>query len=201
MAETWSSSRQVIVVTANSYLYDTDKVVSYQAAHRTYIERSCLTDSYLPTFDSRYAMCFGEDPVAFDLPVVCKSFYRGLTDRQSFIPSNDGVITCTCKGINDDGPLILQYPKYFTAATMPPNFDVSFKIWSEYELDLSSLLIAIQRDVVTSIYTDKDASITRITDNMWDIQISPNILSAVGSNVKVHVAVSDVIGRQIRKDW
>lgn len=201
MAETWTTSRQVIVVTADSYLYETDKEVSYQSAHRTYIERGCLTECYLPSFDSRYAMCFGEDPVSSDLPIIYKSFYRGITERLSHIPSNDGVVGCTCKGINDDGPLILQYPKYFNAATMPPNFDVSFKIWSEYGLDLSSLLIAIQRDSVTSVYTDKDASITKITDNMWDIQISPNEASKVGSNVKVQVAVSDIIGRKVRKDW
>lgn len=201
MAETWTSSRQVIVVTADSYQYESDRGGSYQSAHRTYIERAGITECYLPTFDSRYAVCYGEDPVSFDLPVIYKSFFRGITDRQSFMPGNDGVIRCICKGINEDGPLILQYPKYFNNPTMPPNFDISFKIWSEYELDLSSLLIAVQRNSTTTIYTDKDASVTKITDNMWDIQVSPDEVTAVGANVKVHVAISDIIGRKVRKDW
>lgn len=201
MAETWSSSRQVVVSTADSYNYQSDLESSYQSAKRTYIQRDCITDCYLPTFDSRYGICVGEDPVSHDLPVVCKSFLRGITDRAGYIPNNSGVVRCTCKGINDEGPLILQYPKYYNAATMPPNFDVAFKIWSEYELDLSSLLIAVQREGETTVYSSDDASITEITDNMWDIQVSPAKDTMVGASVTVHVAVSDIIGRQVRKDW
>ncbi len=201
MAETWSSSRQIVISTADSYLYESVVDVSYHSAKRTYIERRAVTECYLPTFDSRFALCYGEDPIANDLPVVCKSFFRGVSDRGCVIEGNNSAIQGTCSGVNDDGPLILQYPKYFNAPTMPPNFDVAFKVWSEYELDVSSLLIAVQRESVTTTYTSDGVSITPITINMWDIQLNPLLDTEVGAIVNVYVAVSDILGRQVRKDW
>jgi len=201
MAETWSSSRQIIVITANSYGYNSDRVVSLEAANRTYIERGGLTDCYLPTFDSRYCMCFGENPAVGDLPVMYKSFYRAITDRLSISPSNDGVVHGICKGINSAGPLVLQYPKYYTAPTMPPNFDISFKIWSEYSLDPSSLMISIQDNHGVRSYSIRDITLTGITDHMYDIQLHPKIDAMVGETVQVRVSGSDILGRPLRLDW
>lgn len=202
MAETWSSSRQVLVVAADSYNYESDQDVSYHSAKRTFTESLGIVNCYRPTWESRYCLCVGYAPESSDRVVALDSFLRGNSSLSCVLPNNTGAVQCISRAIDTGGPLVLQYPKYYNSSSVPPNFDVSFRIYSEIDLDIASLIISVSNGVTSKLYGEGDINLTSITSDQWDVRLTPSHTEfSPGETLTVKVAVSDIYGRSVSKAW
>ena len=98
---------------------------------------------------------------------------------------------------------MLEYPKYYQDSTIPPDFDIVFRIYSSAELDWSSFTLTITTSSGTNTsYSNTDINIIDITDEIKEIRLVPtDLLTIIGDTVNVKVFMKDIYGRELELNW
>lgn len=203
MAETWSTSRPALAVSEYADTFSTDRDSSTVCAKRTYIQRGCILDAYLFVAHAIWTICTPQNPEVGDVNIVLSSIVHADSTRPCLLISDSGVISCTTIGADTNGPVVLEYPKYFNDSTIPPNFDVVFRIYSSAPIDWSSLVITISSSSgTTNSYGSDDTTIIDITNEIKEIRLTPtDLITIIGDTVNVRVYLKDTFGRVLDKNW
>ncbi len=203
MAETWTSSRQALLVSIDSMASGTERSASTVAGIRTYTETLALTSAYQWGADSRYALCVGIEPTRTTRRGITSAILVADSTRRCSLSVEWGIVRCITAGVSAGGPVILQYPKYFQAPSVPPDFDIVFRVWSEYPLDRQSLVVSIASNgKSTRSYGPSAATFTALTEQITEIRVVPaDFSSFVGETVVASVALQDTLGRNTSRGW
>jgi hypothetical protein len=203
MAETWSTSRQAVVVSEYAFTFSTDRAAITGGAKRTYIQRDGLLAAFLLAADSRWTLCCRADPDHSDRIVRLVSILRGDTSRKCLCASDTNVVYCRTFGVDNNGPVVLEYPKYYQDSTIPPDFDIVFRIYSSEELDWSSFTLTITTSSGSNTsYGHTDITVIDITNEIKEVRLVPNnLLTIVGDTVNVRVYMKDLYGRSLELNW
>jgi len=203
MAESWSTSRQALVISEYAFTFSTDRASVAVGAKRTYIQRNGLSSAYLLAADGRWTLCSRYDPAHTDRIIRLVSILKGNTERRCLCSLDTNVIYCRTFGVDDNGPVVLEYPKYYQDSTIPPDFDIVFRIYSSAELDWSSFTLTITTSSGTNTsYSNTDINIIDITDEIKEIRLVPtDLLTIIGDTVNVKVFMKDIYGRELELNW
>lgn len=203
MAESWSTSRQAIVVSEEAFTFPTDRSAVAVAAKRTYIERSCITAGYIFSGTSRWSVVTPIDPEHSDVVCQIRRVAHGYSDIQCVCQTDSGVIYCLTRGVDDNGPVVLEYPKYYNDPTIPPDFDIVFRIYSSAPLDWSSFTLTVTTSSGGSAsYGHTSVTKIEITPEITEVRLIPSdLLTILGDTVNVKVFIKDNYGRDIDLNW
>ena len=203
MAESWSTSRQCLLVSEEAFTFPTDRESVAVSAKRTYIERSCITAGYIFSGTARWAVLTPINPEYSDVICQVHIIQHGYSDIQCVCKTDSGVVYCLTRGIDDNGPVVLEYPKYYNDPTIPPDFDVVFRIYSSAELDWSSFALTITTSSDNNVnYGQEDITKIEITNEITEIRLMPtDLFTILGDSVNVKVFIKDIYGRDINLNW
>ena len=203
MAETWSTARQVLVISEQADTFATDRTAIAVGAKQTYLHRAGLTAGYIPTGNAIWAICVPINPEYSDIVARLFCLDRGDTDLQCICTTDTSVVYCRTIGVDNNGPVILEFPKYYNDPTIPPDFDIVFRIYSSAELDWNSFVVTITTSSNrNSTYGLSEATIINITDSISEVRITPGgIIAVLGDTVNVKVYVKDIYDRDISTNW
>lgn len=203
MAETWSTSRPALVVSEFANVFSTDRESGTVGAKRTYIQRECILDSYLFIAHAIWAICTPHNPETSDITVNLSSIIHADTTKKCLLISDMGVVNCITIAADTNGPVVLEYPKYFNDATIPPNFDVVFRIYSSAAIDWSSFVLTISTTSgENKSYSQSDITVIDITNEIKEVRLQPeDMITMIGDTVNVQVYLKDSFGRVLDKNW
>lgn len=203
MAESWSTSRQAIVVSEYAFTFATDRAAVAVGAKRTYLERAGLSMGFILTADSRWTLCNRQNPDHSDIIIRVKSLIKGVTERNCICTQDTNTVYCRTFGVDNNGPVVLEYPKYYQDSTIPPDFDIVFRIYSSAELDWSSFTLTITTSSGSNnAYSTSDMNILDITNEIKEIRLVPtDLLTLIGDTVNVKVFLKDMYGRELELNW
>jgi len=204
MAETWSSSRQAIVPASNPFTFDSEKEGYYEAIARVPNNRPGLFSSVDTFIVDKFGYCVLHQPEYSNRSGwLVRVFEKSYSDRVATFESTQEVVRCIYTALDpNDGPRIVQYPKYFNDPTIPPDFDLVFRVWCGVEVDWSSLVITISTSAgVTKSYSYKNITVVNISDQLSEIRLIPDLLLMVGDTVSIKVFLQDIYSRDVIKAW
>lgn len=203
MAESWSSARQALVYAESPFTFGSDRSTETSGAIRTYTESLCQTAGFIFSGTAIWCFCIPENPAHTDRVCKIDSLYRADTTVNALCFQDTSVVFCTAKAIDDSGPVVLSYPKYYNDPTMPPDFDVVFRVYSSAPIEWTSLVVSV---AVTSgeskSYGASAVTKVRITDEITEVRLLPSgINAASGDTVTVSLYLKDSYGRAIQNNW
>lgn len=203
MAESWSTSRQALVYAESAFTFSTDRDAEAGGAIRTYVQAQCETAGYIFSGTARWCICVPVDPDHTDRVCMVESLMHGDNTLQAICFQDTSAIFCQLKAVDDNGPVVLEYPKYFNDPTLPPDFDVVFRVFSDAKLDWTSFSLNISTSSgASTTYGLSNIVRTGITSNITEIRLTPNgLATTVGDTITVSLFLKDIYNRPIRTNW
>lgn len=203
MAETWTTSRQCITISESAFNFDTDRAAVAVAAERTYIEAKAITAGYLFVAQGCWAICTGYDPEKVDILCTLNSILHSESTRLCTCTNDTNVVYCCTTGVDDNGPVVLEYPKYYQNSTVPPNFDVNFRIYSSAPINWNSFVLVITSSQGSNkSYSNSDITVVDITNEIKEVRLVPSDnISLVGDTINVRVYLKDIYNRELTLNW
>jgi hypothetical protein len=203
MAESWSTSRQALVVSEYAFTFSTDRASVAVGAKRTYLERPGLTSAFMLAADGRWILCYRQNPEHSDRIIRIKALLKGETQRRCICSQDTNVVYCRTTGVDNNGPVVLEYPKYYSESTIPPDFDVVFRIFSSTPINWDTFVLSITTSSgINNSYGLDDVNVIDITNEIIEIRLSPpDLLTMIGDTVNVKVFMKDELGRELELNW
>ncbi len=203
MAESWSTSRQAITTSTAAFNFTTDRAAVVVAAKRTYLERSGLLSAYQFIAASCWLLCTRIDPDHSDIIIRLEAVLHSESDINCICTQDTNVVYCRTIGVDNNGPVVLEYPKYYQESTVPPDFDVVFRIYSSAGLDWNSFVLTITTTSgVNKSYGQSDINIIALTAEISEIRLTPtDLLILLGDTVNVRVFMKDIYNRELSLNW
>ncbi len=203
MAESWSTARQAVVISESAFTFATDRAAVTVGAKRTYLERFGLVPAYIFSASGLWLSCVRQNPEHSDIIIRLWSLLKGETTRSCLCKTDTNVVYCLTAGVDDNGPVVLEYPKYYGDSTIPPDFDVVFRIFSSAPIDWSSFTITITTSSGTNgSYGLADITKIDITTEIIEVRLVPSdLLTLIGDTVNVKVYLKDNYGRELELNW
>jgi len=128
---------------------------------------------------------------------------KGDTRINCICIKDDSAIYCRTFGVDNNGPVVLEYPKYYNDSTIPPDFDIVFRIFTTGDIDWSSFTLTITiSSGSNSSYGYDDITVVDITDQIKEIRLIPkDLLTLLGDTVNVKVYMKDIYNRELELNW